>query len=84
MSKYGSGLNVEFAHTVKLGLINEPFNSSDVKNFAISKGWKPSPNYISVLLANGASEKHSLTYKKYFTSVGNGLYMLSDLAKKEC
>lgn len=84
MTKYGNGLNVEFAHAVKLGLINEPFSSSDVKNFAISKGWKPSPKYISVMLANGASEKHSLTYKKYFTTVGKGLYMLSDLAKKEC
>lgn len=84
MSKYGNGLSFEFASAVKQGLINQPFNSNDVKEFAKGKGWKPSPNYISVILVNSASEKHSLSYKKYYISIGNGLYKLSDLAKREC
>lgn len=84
MPKYGRGLNIEFAHAVKEGVVKEPFATCDVENFALSMGWKPSPHYISVLLPNGASEEHSLTYKKYFVSVGNGYYTLSDLAKKEC
>jgi hypothetical protein len=81
MPKYGKGLGVEFAHAVKLGLINEPFTTADIDKFARSRGWKPSPNYIAALLANGSAEKHSPTYKKYFTSVGNGAYILSNLAK---
>lgn len=84
MPKYGSGLNIEFAYAVNWGLVNEPFTTYDVEKFALSKGWKPSPNYILVILTNGASEKYSPTYKKYFISVGNGFYMLSDLANKDC
>ena len=83
MSKYGKGLNVEFTKAVKQGLVNEPFDTNDIKNFALSKGWNPSPKYLSVALANGAAESHSLTYKKYFTSLGNGLYVLSDFGKQQ-
>lgn len=81
MRKYGKGLGAEFALAIKEGLVNQPFTSYDLKEFALSKGWKPSPHYISVLLANGASKTHSPTYGKYFVSIGNGFYMLSELAK---
>lgn len=83
MSKYGDGLNIEFARAVKNGQISEPFTKADVEQFAVSNRWYPSPNYIKVMLANGASATHSLTYKKYFESLGNGEYRLSKLAWNE-
>lgn len=83
MSKYGDGLNIEFVRAVKNGQISEPFTKADVERFAVSKGWHPSPRYINVLLANGSSPTHSLTYKKYFEAMGNGEYRLSALARWE-
>ncbi|WP_025436198.1 hypothetical protein [Peptoclostridium acidaminophilum] len=83
MAKYGRGLNIEFVAAVKNGEINEPFCTKDVRDFAKNRGWNPSEKYIAVLLPNGASDEHSQTYKKLFVSIGNGLYILSDLAKKE-
>lgn len=65
MSKYGRGLNIEFACAVKAGEIQEPFRTADVREFAKSKGWKPSEKYISVLLPSGSAESHSSTYRKY-------------------
>ena len=40
------------------------------------QGWEPKPSakYVAVVLANGASDNHSHTYKKYFLSVGEELY----------
>ncbi len=82
MAKYGVGFSAEFAWAVTQGIIQEPFCVDDVKRFAELKGWKPSENYLNVVLPNGSSEKHSLTYKKYFSSVGDGKYVLSDLGKQ--
>jgi len=81
MAKYGRGLNIEFICAVNAGEVQEPFNTEDVREFAKLKGWKPSEKYISVLLPNGSSESHSPTYQKLFVSVGNGMYILSDIAK---
>lgn len=83
MSKFGDGLNIEFVRAVKKGQIAEPFTKVDVEKFALEKGWHPSPRYVNVMLANGASSSHSLTYKKYFLSLGNGQYRLSELAREE-
>lgn len=71
MRKFGEGLNIEFIKAVKAGAIAEPFSREDVEKFAQEKGWNPSPRYIGVMLANGSSLTHSLTYKKYFTSIGS-------------
>ena len=83
MSKFGDGLNIEFIRAVKNGQISEPFTKADVDYFATSKGWHPSPRYVNVMLANGSSPAHSLTYKKYFEALGNGEYRLSKLAWQE-
>ena len=83
MAKYGRGLNIEFACAVKAGEVQAPFNTEDVREFAERKGWKPSEKYISVLLPNGSAESHSPTYQKLFVSLGKGLYILSDIAKRE-
>lgn len=83
MKKFGDGLNIEFVRAVKSGVIAEPFCTYDVLLFAKTKGWDPSIRYINVMLANGSSQTHSLTYKKYFVRVGQGKYALSDLAIKE-
>ena len=83
MRKYGDELNVEFARAVKEGQIPEPFTKNDVAHFASYKGWNPSSRYINVLLPNSSSLTHSSTYKKYFVALGDGLYQLSELAKRE-
>ena len=83
MRKYGDGLNIEFVHAVKNGQISEPYTTADVELFVTSKGWYPSPRYVNVLLSNGSSPTHSLTYKKYFEALGNGQYRLSALARQE-
>jgi hypothetical protein len=55
----------------------------EVRGLVKRKGWTPEPpeEYIVVTLANGASEIHSPTYKKYFISVGEGLYNLREQYK---
>ena len=76
MPKYGRGLNREILGAVNLGLLSEPFGVSDIKHFANKRGWNVPETYLNVSLANGTSGKHSLTYRKYFVSVGNGRYKL--------
>lgn len=78
MAKYGEGLNREIVAAVNAGLITEPFSTKDVKRLIKIKRWQPEPteNYINVTLANGASDKHSTTFKKYFLSVGDGQYKI--------
>jgi hypothetical protein len=78
MAKYGRGLNREVVAAVNAGLITEPFSTKDIRKLIKLKKWKPEPteNYINVTLANGTSENHSPTYKKYFLSVGDGQYKL--------
>lgn len=78
MAKYGRGLNRELVAAVNTGLISEPFSVKDVRKLIEVKGWWPSPPeaYITVALANGASDEHSETFKKYFVSIGDGTYKL--------
>ena len=78
MAKYGRGLNREIVAAVNAGLIPEPFSTKDIRKLIKVKKWQPEPteNYINVALANGASNNHSITYKKYFISVGDGQYKL--------
>ena len=72
MAKYGRGLNREIVAAVNAGLISEPFSTKDIRKLIKIKNWKPEPteNYINVTLANGASDRHSITFKKYFLSAG--------------
>lgn len=81
MSKFGDGLGIELVRAIKSGRISEPFTRNDVEKFVEEQGWTPSGNYVAVILANSSSPTHSLTYKKYFTSLGNGQYVLSELGK---
>jgi hypothetical protein len=78
MPKYGRGLNREVCAAVNGGFISEPFAVKDVRWLIKKKGWSPEPSgqYVVVALANGASDDHSPTYKKYFVSFGDGLYIL--------
>ncbi len=78
MPKYGRGLNREIVAAVNKGSIVEPFGVREVRRLIREKGWKPEPPevYVVVTLANGASDNHSPTYKKYFLSAGEGLYRL--------
>jgi len=78
MPKYGRGLNREVVAAVNEAFITEPFTVREVRRLIKHKGWKPEPpeEYVVVALANGASDNHSPTYKKYFLSTGEGLYEL--------
>lgn len=77
LAKYGRGLNKEIYLAVKSGEINEPFGIEEVKELVNRKGWNVPDSYINVCLANGSSKNHSLTYKKYFKSTGEGKYIIS-------
>ena len=79
MAKYGRGLNREIVAEVNKGKITEPFSIADVRDLIARKKWKTvTENYINCCLANGSSENHSGTYKKYFRSLGDGQYKLRD------
>jgi len=80
MPKYGRGLNRELVGAVNAGMVEEPFSTSEVRKLVQLKNWYPSPtdSYINVALSNGSSPDHSLTYKKYFISLGNGKYRLRE------
>jgi len=86
MAKYGRGLNRELVAAVNSGIVSEPFTVSDVRKVIRENGWKPEPpeEYVVVALSNGASEKHSQTYKKYFRSLGDGQYILRPEFKGKC
>jgi hypothetical protein len=78
MSKYGRDLNREVVAAINQGFIDEPFSVREVRWLIRERGWDPPPTdkYIVSALANGASDDYSLTYGKYFCSVGNGFYSL--------
>jgi hypothetical protein len=80
MAKYGRGLNREVVAAVNNGSIREPFTVEDVRHLIRGKRWNPPPtaNHVVVTLANGASDSHSDTYKKYFRTLGDGQYRLRD------
>ena len=76
--EYGNGgVAVEFVRAVKRGEVRRPFSTADVKEFAEKNGWNVAINHLNVVLSNGSSMTHSLTYKKYFRRVARGLYELS-------
>ena len=83
MPKYGRGLNREIVGAVNSGLISEPFSIKDIRKLIKAKNWQPGPteNHINVTLANAASDNHSVTYKKYFLSIGDGQYKLRNQYK---
>ncbi len=76
MAKFGRGLNREVVAEVNSGTITEPFSVADVRKMIQRKAWKPAPTdkFVDSCLADAASENHSLTYKKYFESIGGGNY----------
>jgi hypothetical protein len=76
MAKYGRGVNREIVGAVNQGIIDEPFSVADIRHFAQKCGWNIPENYLIDSLANASSQDHSLTYKKYFQSLGNGQYQL--------
>jgi hypothetical protein len=76
-TKYGRGLAFEVYEAVRKKELEEPITSEDVKKFVLKKGWYPSEKFLNVLLPNSSSDKHSLTYKKYFKSIGNSKYILN-------
>ena len=76
--KYGRGLNREIVGGVNQGNLPEPFSLADIKKFVAHKSWQVPETYVVVCLANGAATKHSHTYRKYFVSLGNGQYKLSE------
>lgn len=77
MSKYGEGLGKEIVKGVKNGELDEPLTTVKVRLFCAKKGWNPSENYISVILANASSEKHSPTYVKYIEKNSIGEYFVA-------
>ena len=85
MFKYGRGLNREIVGAVNSGLISEPFSTKDIRKLIEVKNWIPGPteNHINVTLANAASDNHSVTFKKYFISLGDGQYKLRNKYKRD-
>lgn len=81
MPKYGRGLNREIVAAVNQRITKEPFSIADVKDLANQNGWNIPNNYVNCCLANGSSLKHSLTYKKYFISLGDGMYQVDIIYK---
>lgn len=78
MSKYGRGLGREIFEAVKNGEITQPFNVSDCRQFALSKGWDVPESYLRVALANSEVHRdHSETYKNYFVRVSEGMYNIN-------
>ncbi|MBE7414134.1 MAG: hypothetical protein HS130_02415 [Deltaproteobacteria bacterium] len=78
MPKYGRGLGREIVGAVNRGDLKEPFNVALVRAFAKSKNWEVPENYLLVCLANASNESHSLNFKKYFESIGDGLYRIRE------
>lgn len=76
--KYGRGLNREIVGGVNQGYLPESFSVADIKKFVAQKSWQVPETYVVVCLANSAATKHSHTYIKYFVSLGNGQYKLSE------
>jgi hypothetical protein len=78
VTKFGRGLNREIVAAVNTGELLEPLSTASVLDLVNRRGWKVSPNMINVTLGNAASETHSLTFKKYFESIGRGQYRVRD------
>lgn len=78
MAKFGRGLNREIVAAVNIGDLREPLTTASVRQFVHDRGWKATDNHVLVTLANAASDDHSPTYRKYFYTVGRGLYRVRD------
>ncbi len=77
MSTFGRGLNREVVAAVNRGSISETFGVRDVRLLIGEKGWtEPSEKYVIARLANGSNDNSGPTHKKYFHSLGGGLYKL--------
>ena len=80
MAIYGRGLNREIVAAVNNGEIQELITVDSVRKVVELRGWVPRPTekHIAVTLANGSSNTHSPTYKKYFVADDAGGYRLKD------
>jgi len=81
MAKYGKGLAREVVDAVLSGELKEPLTRQIIKKFCENRGWSVSKKYTNVLLADSTSEKHSLTYVKYFERVGENEYIVKTAFK---
>ena len=78
MAKFGRGLNREVVAAVNQGFLAEPLTTKSIRAFIASKRWHVTEQYLQVALANGASDKHSESYVKYFRATGRGQYRVRD------
>ena len=81
MAKYGRGLNREIVGAVNQGVMEEPFSVVQIRKLIALRNWDITEGYITVSLPNGSSITHSANYKKYFESLGNGQYIVSEQFK---
>lgn len=81
MAKYGRGLNREIVGAVNQGVMDEPFSVVQIRELIALRNWDITEGYITVSLPNGSSITHSSNYKKYFESLGNGQYIVSEQFK---
>jgi hypothetical protein len=81
MAKYGRGLNREIVGAVNQGVMEEPFSVVQIRELIALRNWDITEGYITVCLANGSSITHSPNYIKYFVSLGNAQYQVSEQFK---
>ena len=63
------------------GIIEEPFSVVQIRELIAQRNWEITDGYLTVCLANGSSLTHSSNYKKYFVSLENGQYKVSEQFK---
>lgn len=76
MAKHGEGLGYEIVKGVLAGEIIEPITYEKVKAFCEDKGLEATVSHMRVILPNATENSHSPTYKKYFSRVGKGEYVV--------
>jgi len=78
MVRYGQGLGREIYKAAKLGIIKQPFEVKDCRQFSLSKNWDVPESYIRVVLSNSEVDRnHSKTCKNYFRRVAEGSYRIN-------
>lgn len=78
-----SSLTTIIASAIKEGKIPTQFLVKDIMDYGKKIGLTYKESYYQVILANGSSETHSPTYKKYLKRLESSLYELSDKGKAE-
>ncbi|OOE14060.1 hypothetical protein [Fictibacillus arsenicus] len=74
--KYGRGLAFEVFEAVRKKELEEPKVRSEI--FLMAATFYQIQIFLHLQLKpNSSSDKHSLTYKKYFKSIGNSKYILN-------